>query len=114
MVQHFPATKHRKVTITSLFNVRQGASESFREYMAQFNEETLKVSHPNKEMFVGAFQNGLKSYHFNESLAQKSATSMKEVMNKLNVIPKGKKEILRKDYEMLKKRHKLCMMDPSP
>lgn len=44
--------------------------------MARFNEEIIKVSHPNQEMFVGAFQKGLKVGHFNESLAQKSATSM--------------------------------------
>lgn len=34
-------------------------------------------------MFVGTFQNNLKSDHFNESLAQKPATSMVEVMNKV-------------------------------
>lgn len=32
-------------------------------------------------MFVGAFQNDLKVDHFNESLVQKSATDMDEVMN---------------------------------
>lgn len=49
--------------------------------MAQFNEETIKVSHPNQYMFVGDFQNNLKADHFNESLAQKATTNMEEVMN---------------------------------
>lgn len=64
MVQDFSASKHRKVTTTSFFNVLQGPSESLQKYIARFNEETIKVSHP-KEMFVGAFQNGLKVDHFN-------------------------------------------------
>lgn len=38
MIQLFSANKHRKVTTTSLFNVRQGPSESLQEYMAQFKE----------------------------------------------------------------------------
>lgn len=52
MVQHFSANKRRKVTTTSLFNVCQGPSESLREYMAWYNEETIKVSHANQEMFT--------------------------------------------------------------
>lgn len=49
--------------------------------MPQFNEETIKVSNPNQEMFVGVFQNILKADHFNESLAQKSTINTDEVMN---------------------------------
>lgn len=81
MVQHFSANKLRKVTTTSLFNVRQGPSKSLQEYMARFNKETIKVSHPNQEIFVGAFQNDMKVDDFNESLAQKLSTSMEEVMS---------------------------------
>lgn len=69
MIQHFLTSKHRKVSTTSLFNVRQGHAESLWEYMARFNKEKIKVSHMNKEMFVGAFQHGLKAGQFNESLA---------------------------------------------
>lgn len=82
MLHHFSTSKHIKVTTTILFNVRKGPSKSLKEYMARFNEETIKVSHPNQEMFVEAFLNGLKASHFNESLEQKSATSMDEVMNR--------------------------------
>lgn len=52
MVQHFSATKLRKVSTTSLFNIRQGHVEYLREYTPRFNEETIKVSHLNQEMFV--------------------------------------------------------------
>lgn len=47
-----------------------------------FNEDTIKVSHPNWEMFMGAFQSGLKVGHFNKSLAQKPITSMDEIMSR--------------------------------
>lgn len=42
---------------TSLFNIRQGPSESLKEYLTHFNEVTITVVHPNQEMLVGAFQN---------------------------------------------------------
>ena len=71
--QQFSASRHRKVSSNSLFNVCQGQSESLRNYLARFNDSTIKVSNPNQELFVGAFQNGLKAGQFNESLAQKSA-----------------------------------------
>ncbi|PNX65368.1 hypothetical protein L195_g054500, partial [Trifolium pratense] len=63
----------------------------FREYLAQYNEATIKVSNSNQEMFVAAFQNGLKIGHFNESLAQKLATSMHEVMKRAKCYIKGEK-----------------------
>jgi hypothetical protein len=64
------------VTATGLFIIRQSYAETLREYLARFSEATIKVSNPNQEMFVSAFHNGLKVGHFNESLAQKPATSM--------------------------------------
>lgn len=60
IVQHFSTSKHRKVSTTSLFNVRQRHAESLQEYMEILNEETIKVSHRNQEMFVRAFQHNLK------------------------------------------------------
>lgn len=63
MIHHFSSRKHRKVNATSMFNILQRPSETLRVYMVRFNVETIKVSHPNQEMFVGAFQNGLKVDH---------------------------------------------------
>lgn len=82
MVQHFLASKHKKVSSISLFNIRQRHVEFLREYMARFNEETIKVSHPNQKMFVGAFQHDLKVGQLNESLAQKSASNMDGVITR--------------------------------
>ncbi|GAU42570.1 hypothetical protein TSUD_240460 [Trifolium subterraneum] len=81
-IHQFSGTKHVKVTATSLFTIRQNYAETLREYLAQFSETTITVSNPNQEMFVAAFHNGLKARHFNESLAQKPATSMQEVIKR--------------------------------
>lgn len=55
MVQHFSASQHRKVSTTTLLNLRQAQPESLRLYLARFNEETIKISHSNQDMFVRAF-----------------------------------------------------------
>ncbi|GAU31015.1 hypothetical protein TSUD_393000 [Trifolium subterraneum] len=85
-VRQFAGSKHIQVKATSLFSIRQGVSETLREYLARFSEETIKVSNPNQEMFVAAFQNGLKAGYFNESLAQKPTESMQETAGKADSI----------------------------
>lgn len=55
LIQQFSASRHRKVPATTLFNVRQGHNESLREYLAKFNDTTIKVINPNQKVFVGAF-----------------------------------------------------------
>ncbi|KAK2445921.1 hypothetical protein QL285_016792 [Trifolium repens] len=88
-VQQFSGSKHIKVTATSLFTIRQNHAETLREYLARFCEATIKVSNPNQEMFVAAFHNGLKAGHFNESLAQKPATAMQEIIKRAECYIKG-------------------------
>ncbi|WJX58397.1 hypothetical protein P8452_43858 [Trifolium repens] len=88
-IQQFSGSKHIKVTATSLFTIRQNHTETLREYLARFCEATIKVSNPNQEMFVAAFHNGLKAGHFNESLAQKPATTMQEVIKRAECYIKG-------------------------
>ncbi|WJX20133.1 hypothetical protein P8452_09723 [Trifolium repens] len=88
-IQQFSGSKHIKVTATSLFTTRQNYAETLREYLARFCEATIKVSNPNQEMFVAAFHNGLKAGHFNESLTQKPATSMQEIIKRAECYIKG-------------------------
>lgn len=80
LVNSFVASIHRKMYATNIFNILQGTFESLKEYLALFNEVAIKVIHPNQKMFVGAFQNGLKSIHFNEYLVQRLLASLDEVM----------------------------------
>ncbi|GAU30548.1 hypothetical protein TSUD_65580 [Trifolium subterraneum] len=88
-IHQFPGSKHVQVTATSLFGIRQGHNENPRQYLPRFNEATIQVSNPNQEMFVAAVQNGLKAGHFNESLAQKPASTMQEVMKRAECYIKG-------------------------
>jgi hypothetical protein len=88
-VHQFAGSKHVQVTATNMFALRQGNSETLREYLARFSEATIKVSNPNQEMFVAAFHNGFKAGHFNESLAQKPAETMQEVMKRAECYIKG-------------------------
>ncbi|KAK2368694.1 hypothetical protein QL285_081871 [Trifolium repens] len=88
-IQQFSGSKDIKVTATSLFATRQSHAETLRDYLRRFCEATIKVSNPNQEMFVSAFHNGLKVGHFNESLAQKPATSMQEIIKRAECYIKG-------------------------
>jgi hypothetical protein len=47
-------------------------------------------------MFVAAIQNGLKAGHFNESLAQKPAETMQEVMKWAECYIKGEESHVEK------------------
>ena len=63
-------------------NIWYGPSESLRNYLVQFNEETISVIPPNQEMFVGLFQNKLKAGHFNESLSQNPTLSLEKMVTR--------------------------------
>jgi hypothetical protein len=91
-IQQFSGSNHIKVTSTSIFATRQNHAETLREYLARFSEATIKVSNLNQEMFVSAFHNGLKVGHFNESLTQKPATSMQEIIKRVECYIKGGKQ----------------------
>ncbi|GAU27362.1 hypothetical protein TSUD_55150 [Trifolium subterraneum] len=88
-IHQFAGSKHMQVTATRLFGIRQGHNENLRQYLARFNEATIQVSNPNQEIFVAAVQNGLKAGHFNESLVQKPASTMQEVMKRAECYIKG-------------------------
>lgn len=54
-------------------------------------------------MFVEAFQNGLRTRHFNESLTQRFGSSLDEVVTCAEFYIKGKEKILkiRSKYEIV-------------
>ncbi|MCH90725.1 gag-pol polyprotein, partial [Trifolium medium] len=89
IIHQFAGSKHVQVTATTLFVIRQGHNENLQEYLARFSEATIKVSNPNQEMFVAAFHNGLTAGQFNESLVQKPATTMQEIMKWAKCYIKG-------------------------
>lgn len=64
------------ITTIKLFNVFCVNSNTVRGYLVLFNEITIGVANPNQEMFMGIFQNILKSVHFNECLTEKLTDNM--------------------------------------
>lgn len=62
-----------------------------------FNKSIIKVIKPNQEMFVGAFQNRLKSRHFNEFIIPKNALSMHEIMGRAECYLKCEKRNSKKN-----------------
>ena len=105
LIHQFSSSRHRKVSTTSLFNVRQEQNESLRNYLAWYNDATIKVINPNQELFVGAFQNRLRAGPFNESLAQKPADSMKEITSRSECYIKGEESNVEKKGKDAKERH---------
>lgn len=67
---------------TRLFYIRQGTSKSLKEYLVRYNDLMIKVMHPNEEVFVGAFHNGLRVGQFNESTTHKPVSSLAEVVTR--------------------------------
>jgi len=104
LIQQFSASKHHKVSSTSLFNIRQKENETLRDYLARFNDATIKLSNPNQELFVGAFQNGSRAGQFNESLAQKPVDSMEEIMARAECCIKGEESNVEKKARDAKER----------
>jgi len=105
LIHQFSASRHSKVSTTSLFNVWQEQNESLRSYLARYNDATIKVVNPNQELFVGAFQNGLRAGPFNESLAQKPTNSMEEIKSRAECYIKGEESNAEKKARDAKERH---------
>lgn len=89
LVHQFTANHHRKMFIASIFNIQKGLSKSLRNYLTRFNKAIIRVVPQNREMFMGEFQNGLKEWHFNKSLAQKPTLSLAEVVTRAKCYIKG-------------------------
>jgi hypothetical protein len=104
LIHQLSRSKHVQVTATALFGIRQRHGESLREFLVCFSEETIKVSNPNQEMFVAAFQNGLKAVQFNESLAQKPTESMHEIMKRAKCYIRGEESNTEKRSQDAKER----------
>lgn len=71
-----------------------------REYLARFIGEPIKVVNLNQETLVRDFQNNLKGEHLNESLVQKSVTSMEQIMERVECYIKEKKPMSKREPEM--------------
>jgi hypothetical protein len=78
-VAQFAANSEKSFLLADLFDVRQRPAESLKSYLARFNSATLKVTEPNEDIFVMAFEKGLSSGTFSEALTLRKANSMNEI-----------------------------------
>jgi hypothetical protein len=78
-VAQFAANSEKSFLLADLFDVQQRPAESLKSYLARFNSATLKVTEPNEDIFVMAFEKGLSSGTFSEALTLRKANSMNEI-----------------------------------
>ncbi|RDY07090.1 hypothetical protein CR513_08846, partial [Mucuna pruriens] len=78
-VSQFAANKAKKLEVADLFDIRQAKGESLKNYLARFNNATVRVNDPDQKFSVKAFQKGLKATPFSDSLALRRPINMEEI-----------------------------------
>ncbi|RDX68078.1 hypothetical protein CR513_52973, partial [Mucuna pruriens] len=78
-LSQFAANKPKRLEVADLFDIRQAGGESLKNYMARFNDATVRVNDPDQKFFVKAFQKGLRVGPFSDALALQKPTSMEEI-----------------------------------
>ncbi|GAU47711.1 hypothetical protein TSUD_177160 [Trifolium subterraneum] len=71
-VAQFAANSEKSFLVVDLFDVQQRSTEPLKNDLARFNNATLKVTEPNEDIFVMAFEKGLSSRTFSEALTLRS------------------------------------------
>ncbi|RDX98500.1 hypothetical protein CR513_18558, partial [Mucuna pruriens] len=54
-LSQFAANKPKRLEVADLFDIRQAEGESLKNYMARFNDATVRVNDPDQKFFVKAF-----------------------------------------------------------
>ncbi|XP_010695400.1 uncharacterized protein LOC104908047 [Beta vulgaris subsp. vulgaris] len=89
-VTHFISNKRREKTTGKLMSIKQGESESLRDYVGRFNAEAVTIPSLQQEVTVLALMRGLKEgTAFRSYLGRKKLTSLIEVLGKANDFIRG-------------------------
>ncbi|XP_048496389.1 uncharacterized protein LOC125495652 [Beta vulgaris subsp. vulgaris] len=89
-VTHFVSNKRRKKTTGELMSIKQGETESLRDYVGRFNAEAVTIPTPQQEVAVLALMIGLKEgTPFISYLGRKKLTSLIEALGKANDFIRG-------------------------
>ncbi|XP_057432334.1 uncharacterized protein LOC130725096 [Lotus japonicus] len=80
----FSASKTRQVTIEDLYNVRQSAGETLKQYVKRFSVASVKIEESEPNSCAPAFKNGLQPGKLNSKLSRKPAKSMAKVRARAN------------------------------
>ena len=67
-VAHFNTSRRLPRTSNSLFSIKQGETEIFRDFVARFNVAMLEVRDLNENMAIAAMKKGLRGSRFTYSL----------------------------------------------
>ncbi|RDX93431.1 hypothetical protein CR513_24311, partial [Mucuna pruriens] len=78
-LSQFVANKTKRMEVANLFVIKQSRGESLKNYLARFNNATVRVDDSDQKFFVKAFQKGLKVGPFSDALALQRLTSMEEI-----------------------------------
>ncbi|XP_048502738.1 uncharacterized protein LOC125498552 [Beta vulgaris subsp. vulgaris] len=89
-VTHFVRNKRREKTTGELMSIKQGDSESLRNYVGRFNAKAITIPKLQQEVAVLALMTGLKERTaFRSYLGRKKLTSLTEVLGKANDFIRG-------------------------
>ncbi|XP_010684419.2 uncharacterized protein LOC104898980 [Beta vulgaris subsp. vulgaris] len=84
-VTHFISNKRREKTTGKMMSIKEGDSESLRDYVGRFNAEAVTIPSLQQEVTVLALITGLKEgTAFRSYLGRKKLTSLTEVLGKAN------------------------------
>ncbi|XP_010677838.1 uncharacterized protein LOC104893428 [Beta vulgaris subsp. vulgaris] len=89
-VTHFVSNKRREETTGELMSIKQGETESLRDYMGRFNAEAVTIPTLQQEVVVLALMTGLREgTPFRSYLGRKKMTCLTEVLGKANDFIRG-------------------------
>ncbi|XP_057452220.1 uncharacterized protein LOC130744043 [Lotus japonicus] len=80
----FSTSKTKQVTIEDLYDVRQSAGETLKQYVKRFSATSVKIEESEPNACARAFKNGLQPGKLNNKLSCKPAKSMAEVRARAN------------------------------
>ncbi|RDX69579.1 hypothetical protein CR513_51294, partial [Mucuna pruriens] len=75
----FDANKVKRLEVADFFDIRKAEGESLKNYLARFNNATVRVDDPDQKFFVKAFQKGLRAAPFSDALALRRPINMEEI-----------------------------------
>ncbi|RDX90986.1 hypothetical protein CR513_27091, partial [Mucuna pruriens] len=75
----FTTNKTKKLEVANLFDIKQNKSETFKSYLARFNNAIVRVNDPDQKFFVKAFQKGLRARQFSDSIMLRKPQSMEKI-----------------------------------
>ena len=78
-LERFSANRAKPVEMTDMFDIRQYAEESLKQFLNRFTNISMRVVDPNEGLLVKAFVKGLRASSFGESLYRIPPKTLMEI-----------------------------------